>query len=218
MPSITEDLTEPLQQHLHLVRAVETGAFLGGGARRLGRIFPQVVSVELSERYARLAADATNDVPHVRIVHGHSAEVLPTLVDPTRPTLWFLDGHWMGGDTAGQSDECPVLREIMALDGGHPDDVVVVDDARLFLISPPPPHDPAQWPTMTEVIDALRSVHPEHHVTLVNDQFIAVPPRARDALDNYAANLPAGDPGARVALRQLKTAVGRRLRSLARRE
>lgn len=188
MPSITESLVGPLQSTLSLVRGVETGTFRGDGLRRLAKFLPEAISIELSPRYFTVASEATADLPNALVMQGHSAEVIPTLVDPNKPTLWFLDGHWSTLDTAGADDQCPVMREIPAIAGGHPDDVIVVDDARLFLVTAPPPQDPAQWPTLLQIIDALRAVHPGHHVTVINDQIISVPPRARAALDSYAAS------------------------------
>jgi hypothetical protein len=107
------------------------------------------------------------------------------------PSLYFLDGHWSGGSTEGVGDECPVLGELQAIGAGHPDDCFVVDDARLFTSAPPPPHDPAQWPTVAELFDALRVLRPQHVVTVLDDQVIAVPPRAKPALDAHGLRVHA---------------------------
>jgi hypothetical protein len=79
-----------------------------------------------------------------------------------------------------------VLREIEAVRDGHPDDCIVIDDARLFAAAHPPPQDPAQWPSLAELFDALREIRPGHYVTVINDQVIGIPARAKDALNVYA--------------------------------
>lgn len=199
MPSIDEELAKSLRQSLSLERAVETGSYLGEGARRLAASFAQVITIELSEEFAGKARANLCDVPHAEVVQGHSAKVLGRLPKGV-PTLWFLDGHWSGGATAGAEDECPVLEELAAIAGGSPDDVVVIDDARLFAAAPPPPHDPKQWPELVAVMDRLRELWPQHHVTLLNDQVVAVPRRAKAALDAYAHRLwenPTSPPSAR---------------------
>lgn len=201
MGEVPSDLVAELQRTLGLGRAVETGTYTGAGARALAEAFPTVVTIELSEELARSAEEALRAQPRVRVVHGDSRIELPRLAAERVATLWFLDGHWSGGPTAGQAGECPVLEEIAALRAGHADDCVVVDDARLFAAAPPPPHDPGQWPTLMEVFDALRAVRGGHHVTLLDDQVLAVPASARRLLDAYGQRLTG--PGTAAELRQL---------------
>jgi len=192
MPSIAKSLAELLRREVDLRRAVETGTYRGAGARRLAELFPIVVTIELSEELHAAAKARLADLPNVEAVQGHSVDRLGTLADPRVPTLWFLDGHWSGGNTAGAEDECPVLEEIALLEGGHPDDVIIVDDARLFAAPPPPPHDPEQWPTLDEVTAAVHRVKPGHHVTVLADQLIAVPASAKAAIDDYGRALQPG--------------------------
>ncbi|MEA2467123.1 MAG: hypothetical protein QOJ57_1249 [Thermoleophilaceae bacterium] len=195
MGALPQALAQQLRDELGLRRAIETGTFRGGGARLLGTMFPEVVSIELSEELATAAQQTLADVQHVRIVQGDSRQWLPRLADRNVPTLYFLDGHWSGGPTAGEQTECPVLGELEAIAGGHPDDCVFIDDARLFTASPPPPHDPEEWPDLVEVIDALRAGRPGHHVTVLHDLIIGVPARARRPVDEFGrAPLDAPQP------------------------
>lgn len=168
-----------------LRRAVETGTYRGRTARALAGIFPSVVTIELSPELHRQAVEALRDVSAVQALQGHSAQVLRDVHDPDVPTFYFLDGHWSAGVTAGAGDQCPVLDEIRAIGAGHPDDCLLIDDARLFASAPPPPMDPQAWPTLVEVFDAIREQRPDHRVTVLGDQVIAVPERARVALDAY---------------------------------
>jgi hypothetical protein len=170
-------------------RAVETGTFRGVTARSLAGVFSEVVTIELSPELHRSAAERLRDVPAVRALQGDSTRVLREVADPATPTLFFLDGHWSGGKTAGAEAECPVLEEIAAIGAGHPHDCLLIDDAPLFQSAPPPPHDPALWPTLTEVFDAIRAQRPDHFVTLLADQVLAVPPQARPAVDRYGQRL-----------------------------
>src|SRR5207248_7183528 len=106
------------------------------------------------------------------------------------PTLYWLDGHWLGPPTAGQDAQCPVLDEIAQLDGGHLDDCILIDDARCFTAAPPPPFEPEQWPTVVEVIEALRAVRPTNHVTVIHDLIISVPGVTKPVVDRYAWGQP----------------------------
>lgn len=189
MGTIDLNLAVDLRDRLKLQRAIETGTYRGVTARAFSSLFDSVVTIEISSTLHERAATALSDLPHVEALLGHSAQVLDTLVDQDVPTLYFLDGHWSGGITDGAEDECPVLAEIAAIGTGHPDDCMIIDDARLFVAAPPAPLHPEQWPTLIDIFDAVRREHPEHMVTLVDDQVIAVPERAKPAIDAYAARV-----------------------------
>lgn len=82
-------------------------------------------------------------------------------------------------------NECPLLDELAAIGAGHPHDCLIIDDARLFTSAPPPPHDCAQWPTIEAIFDAMRLQRPQHMVTALSDQVIAVPSSAKCVIDAY---------------------------------
>lgn len=168
---------------------METGTFRGITARSLASVFDSVTTIELSAALHERASVALSDLPQVETLHGHSVEVLGRVANPDTPTLYFFDGHWSAGETEGIDDECPVLEEIRVVGSGHPDDCTIIDNASLFTAAPPPPHDRAQWPMITEVFDAIRSQRPEHVVTLLKDQVIAVPWRAKPAIDAYSLRM-----------------------------
>jgi hypothetical protein len=188
--ALPQQLAADLRDRLGLTRAIETGTYRGGGTRRLASIFPRVITVEISEELARAAAESLADRPGIEVRQGTSRDVLPTIVDPTEPTLYWLDGHWSGGVTGGKEDECPVLAELEGIAGGHPDDVVLIDDARLFLAPPPAPHDPTQWPDVGQLIEALARAKPGHKVLVAHDIVVAVPDRAADLAASFAHGAP----------------------------
>src|SRR3954452_18364513 len=190
MGALPSDLAASLRDALGLRRGIETGTLHGGGARLMGELFDSAASIELSPELHAAASAELAGAPNVEILLGDSREVLPTLVDPEVPTLFFLDGHWSGGETAGEEFECPVLGEVAALTPGHRDDCVVIDDARLFTASPPPPHDPEKWPTIAELFDALRTAKPGHHVTVLQDVVVAVPASVKPIVDEWGRQPP----------------------------
>lgn len=189
MGSVDLTLAADLRDALGLVRAVETGTYRGKTARSLATVLPAVITIELSQDlHAAVAADL-KDTPAITSLQGDSVERLAEVADPASPTLFFLDGHWSGEGTAGEHAECPVIAELAVIGAGNPDDCVIVDDARMFTSAPAPPHDPAEWPTLMELCDAIREHRPDHFVTLLDDQVIAVPQRARPAIDAYGQRL-----------------------------
>jgi hypothetical protein len=194
MGSVDLTLAQDLRDRAGIRRAVETGTFRGITARGLAGVFDEVVTIELSAELHASASKTLSDLPNVRPLQGHSVQRLAEVADPSRPTLYFLDGHWSGGNTEGVEDECPVLEELAAIGTGNQSDAFIIDDARLFTSTPPPPHNPEQWPTLIEVFDALRGLHPDHVVTLLGDQVIAAPKQAQAAIDAHGQRVQRVSP------------------------
>lgn len=125
---------------------VETGTFQGVMIEEVQARFPQVFSVELAPAIYEAARQKFADRPHVTILQGDSATVLPELLtEISEPCLFWLDGHYSAGPTARGSKETPVVEELAAIHRhpvrGH---VVLIDDARCFDGS----HD---YPTLAEL-------------------------------------------------------------------
>jgi hypothetical protein len=179
-----------LKDELSLASAVETGTFMAESAIALRGIFGKVWSIELSSQLYE-AANAQHASDGLKFIHGASHRVLPSLLrEISDPALFWLDGHWSGGDTAGEDRECAVLDEIAAIDawpyaGGS---AVLVDDARLFLGPPPAPHKPENWPTFPELLDALRS-HFDRYVAVFDDVIIAGPPLIQPVIERYRSEM-----------------------------
>jgi hypothetical protein len=187
-------LARNLRTELGLSRAIETGTYLGDGALALSGVFSTVVTIELSAELHHRAVQRLSIAPNVQLLQGPSIAHLADLAAQPSPTLYFLDGHWSAGFTAGEENECPLLEELAAIRGGSSDDCLIIDDARLFAAPPPPPHDPSHWPTLLEAVDVIREIRPGHHVTVLGDQIIAVPPGAKRVVDAYGQAL-ATEPG-----------------------
>jgi hypothetical protein len=190
MGVLPQQLASDLRDRLGLMRAIETGTYKGGSARILASIFPEVVTIELDPALHRRSVDRLAGIPAITAVQGSSRDRLAPLVDPARPTLYWLDGHWSGGATAGEDDECPVLDELRAVADGHPNDCILIDDARLFLEPPPPPHKSEQWPSFDDIAGAIRSARPEHRVAVLHDIVVAVPASAGDLVERFGQTPP----------------------------
>src|SRR5690349_3797999 len=112
MGSVDLRFAADLRDRLGLRRAVETGTYKGRTARALAQVFPAVVTIELSRELHERAVRRLGDLPGVTPLQGHSAERLGELPPADGGSLYFLDGHWSGGVTAGQEDDCPLLAEL----------------------------------------------------------------------------------------------------------
>lgn len=180
-------LVEELRKTARLAHAVESGTYRGSTAQSLGSIFESVTTIELSPALARLAGQRLEAMEHVHVRQGSSREALPEIVrDLPGPALYWLDAHWSGDETVGEDEECPLLEEIRAIDAEpiSANSVILIDDARLFMGPPPPPHKREAWPTIAQVVDALREIH-DRYIAILEDVVVAVPPELQEVVDTY---------------------------------
>jgi hypothetical protein len=212
MGSVDLQLARELRDRLGLTRAVETGTFRGRTALALAKVFPSVVTIEISAELASAATVNLADVSAITVLQGHSVSCLAAQRRSSEPSLYYLDGHFSGGNTGGAEDECPVLKELETIGDGHPHDCFVIDDARLFASSPAPPHDPDKWPELIEIFDLLRSLHSEHIVTVLNDQVVAVPRPARPVLNAYGLRVQPPAFTVRDQLQSVRELIQKRLK------
>jgi hypothetical protein len=181
MGSFPRQLAADLRDRLEIRRVVETGTYTGATARVLGGMFDSVITIERSDDYYERARANLSRMPNVRQIHGHSGEKLATVAaDAAGPTLYWLDAHWSGGDTAGSDDPVPLMRELDAIGAGDPRDCILIDDARDFATSPD-----ARWPSLVEILDKVRVHRPGNHVTVIHDLIMSVPQEAKDIVDEF---------------------------------
>jgi hypothetical protein len=113
---------------------VETGTYRGGTIAALRNRFARIYSVELDDALYERAGARFAGMANVTLLHGDSADVLPTLLPRlTEPALFWLDGHYSGPGTAKGRKETPIVEEIRAvLAHPIPGHVILIDDARVF--------------------------------------------------------------------------------------
>lgn len=141
---------------------VETGTYRGDTVAELAPLVPNVVSIELDHRLCTLAQARFVDDPSITIVEGDSATRLGEIVaDLREPALFWLDGHFSGGATAGDG-ACPIMAELETVLTSDLDHVVLVDDARLF-------DGTDNYPTLDEVRQLVTKLRPEMRWDLADD-------------------------------------------------
>lgn len=180
------ELARALVDGCGLVCAVETGTFLGGTAEKLSAIVPQVWSAEVDAELYSKAVQRFSNNGRVHIEHGSSPHVLARIAgDVKGPTLFWLDAHHFPAADEDPSSYCPAIAEIEQIRSfsDAQDSCILIDDARMFL-GPNASYPTAEWPTLIDVIDALRS-DIARYVTVLDDVIIAVPRNARSIVDAW---------------------------------
>lgn len=117
-----------------LINFVETGTFHGDTVEYMRQIFKKVHSVELSKDLYKKARARFANYSNVTIWNGDSGKVLKKIL-PTlnKPSLFWLDAHGSGGDTAEGDEWSPIIKELkIILDSSKIKHVILIDDARGF--------------------------------------------------------------------------------------
>ncbi len=110
---------------------VETGTYLGNMVFAQRKKFKKIYSIELSPVFFEKAVKRFKSYSHIKILFGDSAEVLPDIIKELKePALFWLDGHFSGGETA--ESNCPVLNELEAITNSPIVHEILIDDARCF--------------------------------------------------------------------------------------
>jgi hypothetical protein len=179
-------LTLALRNAFYIEDFIETGTFLGGTAAWAASQFQRVTTIEAAPKLHAEAASRHAALKNLKFLLGDSREAMAAIVPTlTKPSLFWLDGHWSCEDTAGEADQCPLAGELAVLSQSPLQHFILIDDARLFAAPPPAPLNVEQWPTLDTVMDALRAGNHTPYITMVEDVIVAVPPRAKPIVAAY---------------------------------
>jgi hypothetical protein len=167
---------------------IETGTYHGSSSRWAAQHFKSVVTMELSPALYQQHHEELRALGNVEPLRGDSKILLPQVISRLggAPAVFWLDGHWSSGETAGEEDECPLLGELEALVQRR-GDIILIDDARLFLSTPPAPYRPDKWPTITEISRLLTHQAEQPFVQIIDDVIFVVPahPELKKCLIDY---------------------------------
>ena len=152
--------TDVLKQHPNDV-FIETGSYDERTIQQaLDCGFPNVVSIELSDKYFNICVQRFANDKRVKLYKGDSADKLSTILAAldTQATFW-LDAHWQEeyiGKVAA-----PLLYELEQL-AQHPikTHTIIIDDVRLM--------GTPYWrglASQQEVIKAVYTINPHYQIT-----------------------------------------------------
>jgi len=113
---------------------IETGTYLGDVANSTKSIFKRIYTIELGKSLYKRARKRFLKYPHIEVIGGDSAKVLPKLIKNLRePCLFWLDAHYSSGNTVRGEIETPIINELKTI-LKHPikKHVILIDDALDF--------------------------------------------------------------------------------------
>ena len=106
------------QRRYRLRTFVETGTYTGEMVQALAGHADRIVSIELAPSLHARAAIRFAGQRHIQLLQGDSATLLPGVLESLDgPALFWLDGHYMGGESGRGTEDTPVIAEMTALFG-----------------------------------------------------------------------------------------------------
>lgn len=134
---IKQDVVTYFQKQTGYKVLIETGTYKGQMIYAQHKRFKTIHSVELAEHYYNSAVERFRKFPHIKLWLGDSSDVLPTiLADLNESAVFWLDGHYSGGLTAGGEPgqkQCPIYNELEAIFSHDKKHCILIDDARCFV-------------------------------------------------------------------------------------
>lgn len=109
---------------------IETGTCYGNACEVARKTFDDVYSIELSKEYHDYAKGRFHSFSNVHLLFGDSGQILRKLLleIPDTPTLFWLDAHYSGGDTAKGQTDPPTELELDVIHELRPGSVILIDD------------------------------------------------------------------------------------------
>ena len=112
---------------------IETGTYNGATIFTLEPYFDKLYTIEFSEKYYNNTKKKYSG-SKIKFILGDSSIVFERLLPNIRDKcIFFLDGHWSGGDTGKSNKDCPLYEEITHINNLYTNDaIIIIDDFRLF--------------------------------------------------------------------------------------
>lgn len=171
---------------------VETGTYYGRTAVWASKAFERVSTIENSKEIYERTKNKCQYIDNIDFLFGDSRAKLDELCQAlTIPSIFWLDAHWSGGQTYGDSDQCPLLEELRIINNSGLNHFIFIDDARLFLSPPQPPHKIEQWPNITEIFFTLKENCKDKYIVITEDVIVAVPSYATEVVVAYCQEVNA---------------------------
>jgi len=151
---------------------IETGTYYGDMVEAVMDTFSTIYSIELSAQLADKAKRRFRKAEKVEIIQGNSKTVLEDLVSKlNRPTFFWLDGHFAGGETARGDEDTPIFGELMQIFKTPPPRYVVyIDDARCFGSK-----DYPSYPRIEALLDFIAKARNDLDIEVAYDSVRIVP-------------------------------------------
>jgi len=153
---------------------VESGTYLGDMVWAQQDNFDEIFSIELSKEFVDFSRSRFKKKPHIKIIQGDSGKIMPIVIKEVKgKTIFWLDGHYSGEDSARGDKDCPAAEEVKAIIASEYDHVILINDARNFT-------GQRDYPSKEGLCGYVHKIHPESVIKVENDCIVIEIHRKRE--------------------------------------
>lgn len=182
---VPEELTLFLKEHFKSEVLIETGTFYGSTTLWASKHFKKVHTIEFSEQIYQVTSQKYTHVPNISFHYGDSRKLLKNIlqtVTTDQTIILWLDAHWSSGETYGETDNCPLIKELEIIEQSKKNACILIDDARLFVVPPPKPSNYHQYPGIQDIVKIYGD---DKFIAIYEDVIIIVPSLLKSILQEY---------------------------------
>lgn len=162
-----------IAEHYKLNYLIESGTYYGRTPYLLRKHFKKIISIEIDETLHNNAKKQLAKYPNIQLEHGDSGAVLDSVLSNiAEPVLFWLDGHYSGGETGKGSEVTPIFQELQAIFKRSQEDIILIDDARIFI------NESFDYPSIGKVIDFVKNYRPDAYIEVADDSIRVLPKKA----------------------------------------
>lgn len=149
---------------------VETGTYLGETPLKLSSLFGNLFTIELDKTLFEKAKSRLKFHQNIECLFGDSKDVLPIIIQKLEaPAIFWLDGHYSGGNTASGEFKSPLLLEINAIGNSKINyHIIIIDDISDFSITE------GNAP-LSDVLSTIEKINPGYKFYFDYDMLFALP-------------------------------------------
>ncbi len=160
---VKQDVIKEYSKKYNVKTFIETGTFLGDMLEAVQNNFDLLYSIEIVDFIHKNAQNRFKNNTKIKLLLGDSSTKLPELVQQLKtPALFWLDGHFSGGDTGFGETGCPIYAEIDTIFASPYKHVILIDDARCFIGA-------VGYPPLTEFEQVIKSKKPNASFEVKDD-------------------------------------------------
>lgn len=145
---------------------IETGTYLGEMVEYQANNFKKIFSVEIADIFYEFSSKRLKKYKNISIIKGDSSTVLGKVckeISRDDRVLFWLDGHYSGGQTGKGEKACPIYEELSCIFETREDkDVILIDDARCF-------NGKGDYPTLSDLSMFIRQARKNANIEVKED-------------------------------------------------